>query len=561
MFRTSATTAFVLGEYIGIMRPGPTNLLEVRTKSKDVVIIYPFSHEISLIGAHDETVWNWADGRFISSLITVSGGSDFISVQYDGVNIWTLEPTDAGADAWHTYGKEGPERVIRRWRIEEFMCVLKDSWIIKGRNGEIFNSNAFAVEHYYNRVYDVCGKDAEDYGKPENTDLIILEHPHAAFFQPMDQVYLKSTLYGYYQDVPILETVSSSVLRVATPLNYTFFPGDLVLLRRDLYLFNDYSLDCGAAKAALYHFDIPYITAEDPTKLNEPIFKKADSSSVYKDIHAATFLTVSGNPAICSGNYAGVIGYIRGAQLLICQPNLPSRDEVYPGGHRGTYNEFSYRLASMHLDHLDIYDNVRSNSSWTGAIAEILDMTASVNPYTLLSSNLYTLQKIYTYERWSYGVAGDGIIGNTLIIHTLQPSIASLAIFASPVVAEENGSPVLIYITVRDQFGSPMNYKKIKIWLGGYVWNGSYNSYTGAPEYVNFEPRLGGYFVCPESISECYQGSFTWQGSPPHTAVEILSGSQSKYPGGPANLEGWVVVQWNPGTVGTPVQVLASVHP
>lgn len=558
MFKTSSQTICVIGEYLGIMRPGPTNLLELRTHSGDVSMMYPFSHEVYLRGAHSETVYGWADGRITSDVITVSGGSDFLSVQYDGVNIWTLEDTDMGPSGNFPYGEPGPERVIRRWRIEDFMCTLKDSWVIRGRNGETIDSNAFAVECYYNRIGDICGKDAASFGKLENTDLLVLEYPRAAFFQIMDQAHVKSALYSYKQDVPILEVLDSNTIRVATPLEYTFFPGDFVYLRRDIYLFNNESLDYGSDRAALYHFDIPHINAEDPLKLNEPLFKKACSSSVYANVQAATFLTISGNTAINNGDYVGVIGYLRGTQLLLNRPNLPAKETTYPGDYNGTYNEFIHSIASLHIDHLDTYEF----GFPTYDINYVHEITTSINPHTGLSTNLFTLQPDATYFKHTYKRSnGAFMCGNVLVVQTLNPVVRSLAIHSVPVIAEEGGSPVLIYVTVRDQFGNPLNFRKVTIWIGAYIFNGSINIYSGLPEYNPSEPRLAGYFVCPESVSECYQGSFTWLGDPPHVSAEIISGSQSSYPGGPPNREGWVVVEWRPGTIGSLIPIEASVQP
>lgn len=97
--------------------------------------------------------------------------------------------------------------------------------------------------------------------------------------------------------------------------------------------------------------------------------------------------------------------------------------------------------------------------------------------------------------------------------------------------------------TVRDQYGAALNYKRVVFQI---------SAESSAQK---------GYFLCPESISECVQGSFTWLDSVPHQEAEILTGSQSSYPGGPPALEGQAIIEWRAGTTAGLVTIVATVQP
>ena len=59
-------------------------------------------------------------------------GNEVISLEYDGVNFWTLQDPGAGTIT------------IRRWQIENSVCWLQDSF-----NLATFDSDTFTVEHYH----------------------------------------------------------------------------------------------------------------------------------------------------------------------------------------------------------------------------------------------------------------------------------------------------------------------------------------------------------------------------------------------------------------------------
>lgn len=483
------------GEYFLSMKPSPTNMLIEKTSNGDPVMTYPFSHELSI-----------PEG-------------DFLSIQYDGVNIWTLEKRDVSGDTTR-------ERIMRRWRIENFVCVMKDSWRVRGQSSEKMNGSAFAIENYHNYIAEACGPGTS------YTDRIVLAHPHAAFFHVTDQFHIKSsTRQGVYQDIPVATTPTDSIVTIAEPFAETYYPGDPVYLRRDMYFFNNQSPSQGAAGAAVYHFGIPHVDAQDPTALNELTYKSCHESGIYEGTQAATFITTSGWAGINDGHYTGIIAYIRGMQMLMKQPNMPGGTLVYPGGYTGTNQEFKENISSM------LIDNALKNDRVT--IHTIYDLTASVHPTDCVTVNIYRLQLGYTYG------AIEGTWSNyNYVVSVMQPMVTSIALTADPALVVANGvDRSIITATVRDQYGAPLNYKRVVLEISA----GSDNQ--------------KGYFLCPETISDCVEGSFTWLDSVPHRRVEILTGSQSSYPGGPSALQGQVFVEWRAGTEAGLVTIVATVQP
>jgi hypothetical protein len=482
------------GEYFFSMKPAPTNMLIQKTSNGDPVMTYPFSHELTIVE------------------------NTFLSIQWDGVNIWTLEKKTVGAN-------NEKERTVRRWRIENFVCVMKDSWRVRGQSGEDMNGGAFAIESYYNYIKEACGPGTA------NTDRIKLTHPHSAFFHVTDQFHIESSTQGYSQDIPVATSPVTDTVTIASPFSYVYYPGDPVYLRRDLYFFNNQSPSQGSAGAAVYQFAVPHMTAADPTVINELTYKGCHESGIYEGTTAATFLTTSGHVGINNGNYTGIIAYIRGMQMLMKQPNMPGGGLTYPGGHVGTNQEFKDNVASMLIDTAIKNDRVTLHT--------IYDLGASVHQTECRSVNIYRLQKSYTYG----SIEGTWTTYN-YVVSVMKPMVTSIGLTADPALVVANGvDRSLIYATVRDQYGAPLNYKRVVFEI---------SAQSSAQK---------GYFLCPESISECVQGSFTWLDAVPHQRVEILTGSQSAYPGGPPAMEGQAIIEWRAGTTAGLVTIVATVQP
>ena len=482
------------GNYFLSMQPDPVNMLIQKTSNGDPAMAYPFSNAV------------------------IVPGNAFLSIQYDGVNIWTLEKANlpAGVDI---------ERILRRWRIQNYICVLQDSWELRPQGMEAMNGKAFAIENYWNVLAVPCGV-------TQNTDRLVLNYPTAAYFQVTDQVYIQSALNtAINQDVGVAATPTSNVVTLTSPLDHPFQAGDPVYLRRSLYYFNNQSPDLGSTMAALYQFSVPYITAQDPTTLNQLNYQGCHESGVYDNVSAATFLTTSGWPGINSGYYTGAIAYVRGAQMLLKKPNLWSGGIPYPGGMIGTNAEFRDNMASMLIDGAFQTDGITLNT--------IYDMSSAVDPVQCQTINLYRLQLNFTYGSlqgtWS---------SYNYVTSVMTPMLTSVALTADPALVVANGvDHAIITAVVLDQYGAPLNYKRLVFSL----------SATDSSQQ--------GYFLCPESISECAEGSFTWLDTVPHAQAEIITGSQSSTPGGPPAMQGQAFIEWVAGTAAGLVTIIATVQP
>lgn len=483
------------GDYFFSMKPAPTNMLIMKTSNGDPVMTYPFSNELTVVE------------------------NAFLSIQYDGVDIWTMEKKTVG-------GNNEKERIVRRWRLENFTCVMKDSWRVRGQSGEDMNGGAFVIENYQNYIKEACGPGTA------NLDRIKLAHPHAAFFHVTDQFHIASATQGYSQDLPVATAPVADTVMVSAPFSHVFYPGDPVSLRRDLYFFNNQSPALGAASAAVYQFSVPHMDAVDPTVVNELTYRGCHDSGIYEGTAASTFLTTSGNIGINNGNYTGIIAYIRGMQMLMKQPNMPGGGILYPGNYSGTNQEFKSNIASMLIDTAIKNDRVTLHT--------IYDLGCSVSDTDCVSVNIYRLQRDYTYG----AVEGSWSTYN-YVVSVMKPMVTSIALTADPALVVANGvDRSFIVATVRDQYGAPLNYKRVIFTISAQTSDQK------------------GYFLCPDSVSPCVQGSFTWLDSVPHQTVEILSGSQWANPqsGGPA-MQGQAIVEWRAGTTAGLVTIVATVQP
>jgi hypothetical protein len=475
--------------------------------------------------------------------LSAKGGS-FLSLQFDGINFWSLEQGDAP--------NQNSQRIIRRWLIQNFMCVLQDSWILRARTAENINGGAFAIESYTDTITEACG-----YGT-SRPDSIKLRHPRAAFFQVSDRFYLISATQNITQEVQVAAAGDPDYYTVRTngaigsigSTQNTFYPGDRIVLRRDLYFFNNESPSQGSAGAALYWYAIPFQSpGGNPTDLLEPTFKSCHESGIYEQTQAAVFVTVEDLAGINQGKYAGLIAYVRGQQLIFKRPNLAS-SLPYPGpsitgqmptgfDYTGRVNlEFKENVASMIMDTAIKNDRITLHT--------IYDIAQSINTTTCTTSNIYRLQTDYTYGT---SIEAAFTIGPyNYVVSVMKPMVTSIALTAEPALVVANGvDAALIWATVRDQYGAPINGKRLVFGV----------SATDA--------QAVGYFKCPDDdpipVSRCVQGSFTWLDAAPHKQAEVITGTQSSYLDGPPSMGGQAVIKWRAGTKAGLVTIVAIVQP
>jgi hypothetical protein len=502
--RSDVPAFCVAGDYFYIMKGQPTNSLIQKTSNGDPVMTYPLSHEMD------------------------PAGGSFVSLQYDGINFWSLEKRTVDAST-------EKERILRRWRVEDFVCVLKDSWRLHGLGSanENMSGTAFAVESYINKLSRAAGPHTIGL-YPQNE--IKLQYPHAAFFRVTDQLVLRSTTDpSICEDLPVYTTPDSTTVQTSSNIQNDYYVGDSVILRRDMYYFNNESPSVGAAGAAVYHFSVPHMSAADPTVLNELTYKSCHESGVYEQTKCATFITTSGLDSINSGHYTGLIGYVRNQNLLLKKPNMPAGGLLYPGNIAGTNIEFRSNEKSMIIDNAIKNDRINLHT--------IYSIAPSIDDDGCIATNLFRLQQDYTYGALE-GTFSEGPYN--YVVSVLRPMVTSIALTAEPALVVANGvDTALIWATVLDQYGAPMNFKRIVFSLSA--------SSAGSK----------GYFTCPTEISECTGGAgFRWLDAiAQHQSAEIFTGAQSAYNGGPPAMQGQAVIEWRAGTEAGMVSIMATVQP
>lgn len=222
-----------------------------------------------------------ADGTTAFSYpLDVVLGKSIKSTEHDGVNFWTLED-GSGAD----------DMVIKRWKIDNYICKLQQTINLNEDASHKYDSNAFSVEHYHVTVTGTCASGTTTLYVPTGYDdkvssgMAVTVGPNSNGDSETKNVFAAGTGYITLED----------------PLDYTYIYGDDVQFYNNIWLFNNYDgLD--STTGALYKINAytgSYITRYD--------------GGAYKDITAATFYNVDSFTA-----YGAVdtLAYVKTSNML-----------------------------------------------------------------------------------------------------------------------------------------------------------------------------------------------------------------------------------------------------
>lgn len=474
--RSTQPHVAVSDNYYYVMYPSPLNFMAKRTDAGDVVMTYPFNYSLSPID------------------------NLFYDLQYDGINFWSLEKHPSYSTS---------RRLIRRWRLENLCLVLKDSWELRGQGSPVenMNGNAFAVEHYKDKLSAPVGPDVSGWESK-----LRLTTPTACYFQPGDNVTLKSVSTTVLNDNFVSSVIDPYTIQMGNTWSSDFLAGDQVVHYRGLYYFNNEAPSVGATNAAVYNFTVNQTTGDNPTLIRTPNYQTCTINGMYSNTLASTFATVSGISAINNGYKTGLIMYVRGPQLLFKKPNLPNSTVPYPDGTPGTNTEFRNNVASMFCDTL-------INAAKTG-INSVYQLTNS-DDTDFNAVNIYRLQNTYTYD--SDGNWGGG--NYNYVVSVLQPMVTSVTLVASPAILPVGSATqqiAYIWAVVRDQYDNPLNNKRVSFQVANHC---------------------NGMFVHPDNITgpSDPQGCFALTGTYPYRTAEIMTGCQTNV------APGTVVVGWQVG--------------
>lgn len=323
-----------------------------------------------------------------------------VSLEYDGVNFWSLENTSTGL-------------IIRRWLLENYICKLQDTFTLTSGTTTTYDSNAFAIEHYHTTF---SSNEVEDQTELSinNADKLDSTYVQKIFLGPSTHTDPQYT--GKTELCTVSHTGTGTVYITGDGATggtkYAYNVGDPVHFYSTLWLFNNYN-GTDSSEGALYRF-----SAYTGSRIGLP-----QGGGEYKDVRASTFFTT---PAAVFGSAADSLVYVKGTNAIFLD-----------------LTDFSSSHGSM------IMDNVEDDQATTIPIYDI----------TIEGNNVYRLQLKATY----YGTT-ESFDDNTYNyqLSTLEPFITSISLQADPAILPANGSSTsTITAIVKDQFNNPIVGKNV----------------------------------------------------------------------------------------------------
>jgi hypothetical protein len=310
------------------------------------------------------------------------------SSEFDGVFFWSLE------------NPGGVNITIKRWKIDNYICKLQQTFSYTGGGSHTYDCEAFTVAHYHDTLVSgisVSGTlvSLDTYG---NTDLMDFSSTTGSGLI----LHLGPNSNGEEENVEI-NTAVSGVINLTSGTTYAYDPGDPVNFYTYLWVFNDYD-GIDSSTGALYKFDAhsgAYITRY--------------AGGAYKDVGACTFYNVN---SFTDYGDVDALCYIKGTNTLFVDVDSPT---------------LSY-YGSM------VMTNIQSDEA---TVIPIVDLAMD-------DQNVYRLQQIPdggsgAWTQYSY------------LLSTLDAFVTSISLAAYPAIIAANGvSTATIRAIVRDQFLQPI---------------------------------------------------------------------------------------------------------
>jgi len=338
-----------------------------------------------------------------------------LSCEHDGINFWSMYV----GDTTNTL-------VINRWRIENYICKLKDSLVLSNPSHN-FVSDAFTVEHYHCTISGsyIPGDTLITVNPPPDKELVdILQSGMSVTIGPNSS--------GKFETIDVQHVSSTNIVTIADPLTESYADEDEFLFYNNIWLFNDYNGNDDST-GALYK-----INAYSGSVIGQY------PSGVYQNIKAATFYEIDHFTAYGKVNS---LMYVKASNLLfinISDPNL------------------SY-YGSMAMDTI---------SSDEITILPVYDIA-------IWGKNVYRLQDKATY----FGATSIWTTSYNYQAATFNPMVTSLAMTSYPNVIAANGISVAdITARIKDQFLQPISGRIVYFYISGTAGTGQIVS---GYEYVN----------------------------------------------------------------------------
>ena len=313
-----------------------------------------------------------------------------VSCEHDGINFWSMHV----GDTINTM-------VINRWRIENYICKLKDT-IVLSNPGHNFVSQAFTVEHYHCTISGAYAPGAEAITVIPPPDKNLNE-----ILQSGMTITIGPNYSGKFETINVQHVSSTNIVTLSDPIEEFYSPDDEFLFYNFIWLFNNYN-GTDISTGALYKIN----AYSGSIITNVP-------GGVYKDIKASTFYEVDHFTSIGKVN---TLMYVKASNLLFI--NLSSPDLEYYG--------------SMAMDTIETNETT---------IIDVFDIAVwGKNVYRLqIKATYFGTTSLFASNTYSYQAA------------TFNIMVTSLAMTASPNVLAANGvSVATVKAKIRDQFLQPI---------------------------------------------------------------------------------------------------------
>jgi len=204
--------------------------------------------------------------------------SEVLSLEYDGVNYWTLE-------------QSAQENItIRRWVVDNYVCKQQQIINLNAGFGHKYESNAFTVEHYHTTLSGsvLSGSDklpVLEYWDKMASGMTVTIGPNSN---------------GLKETINVQGYIEGNIV-LADPLQHSYLVQDKVQFYTKLWVFNNFDGE-DANSAALYKFNAyngSYITRY--------------AADAYKDVTACTFYKII---SFVQHGPVDTLCYVKGTNIL-----------------------------------------------------------------------------------------------------------------------------------------------------------------------------------------------------------------------------------------------------
>jgi hypothetical protein len=316
----------------------------------------------------------------------------------DDIYFWSLQNTTTGV----VY--------IRRWKIENYVCKLQQTFNLINDAFHYYNADAFSLAHYHTTFSSpVSSGSGTIYLAKYSDDTTLMGFTTTSGVGLT--LHLGPNSSGYEEDVVVSGVVASGVV-LTTNTQYAYATSATVNFYTHIWLFNNRN-GTDASTGALYKLDA--YTGAYLTKY---------VGGAYQSVTATTFYNVD---SFTDYGPVDTLAYIKGTNMLFINVGAAGATLPYYG--------------SMVLENLDN------------------NKTAVLTVYDLSMDD----QNVYRLQIRQDGASGDWTIGPyNYQLSTLDHFVSSISLAAYPAIIAANGiSSADIVATVRDQFLLPITARLV----------------------------------------------------------------------------------------------------